>query len=311
LGYHGRAVLTDVNLTINSGMRLGLLGSNGAGKSTLVKTLAGELPLVTGQLNLGKYTRVGYFAQHQLEYLDSEASPVQHLEKLSPTTSQQLIRNFLGGFNFIGDQAKQACGHFSGGEKARLALAILVWQRPNVLLLDEPTNHLDLRMRQALSLALQQYTGALVLVSHDRALLEQSCDEYLLVAQQQVQSFAGDMTDYSQQLRQKPAGTGQSATKQPAKSNRQQRQASAQQRQRLQKLKHTIKQLEQQLAQQQQDLAQIEQTLANPELYSQSASSADKDKLKLLLAEQRQLSQAVNTSEEKWLDLVNQLEQLE
>jgi ATP-binding cassette subfamily F protein 3 len=166
-------------------------------------------------------------------------------------------------------------------------------------------------MRQALSLALQQYTGALVLVSHDRALLEQSCDEYLLVAQQQVQSFAGDMTDYSQQLRQKPAGTGQSATKQPAKSNRQQRQASAQQRQRLQKLKHTIKQLEQQLAQQQQDLAQIEQTLANPELYSQSASSADKDKLKLLLAEQRQLSQAVNTSEEKWLDLVNQLEQLE
>lgn len=209
LGHAGNEVLARVNLELLPGSRIGLLGPNGAGKSTLIKSLMGALPLLAGERVAGEHLRLGYFAQHQIESLDMEASPLLLVQRLSPQVAEQSIRDFLGGFGFVGDDALVPCGPFSGGEKARLALALLAWQRPNVLLLDEPTNHLDLDMREALTLALQDFAGAVVLVSHDRHLLSSTVDDFYLVADGRVQLFDGDLDDYAVWLKQRALAQAQ------------------------------------------------------------------------------------------------------
>jgi len=203
VGYGERAVLSDLRLQLRPGERVGLLGRNGAGKSTLVKLLANQLKLSAGTRREGKGLVTGYFAQHQLETLRPEESPLQHLLRLDPQAREQELRDYLGGFDFRGDgvggtstPATAPCGPFSGGEKTRLALALLIWSRPNLLLLDEPTNHLDLEMRHALTLALQDFDGAMVLVSHDRALLRATCDRFVLVDGGVAREFDGDLDDY-------------------------------------------------------------------------------------------------------------------
>jgi len=203
LGYGERTLLRIPRLDVASGDRVGLLGPNGAGKSTLVRALAGELAPQTGLIQTAPNLRIGYFAQHQLEQLDPAASALLHLQRLAPRVPEQTLRDFLGGFDFRGDAATRPVAPLSGGEKARLVLALLVWQAPNLLLLDEPTNHLDLQMRQALTLALQDYTGAVIVVSHDRHLLNSTVERYVLVAEGEVRSFDGDLDDYRQWLAQR------------------------------------------------------------------------------------------------------------
>jgi ATP-binding cassette subfamily F protein 3 len=217
VGYGELAILRQIRLQIRPGLRLGLLGPNGAGKSTLIKLLAGELSPLAGECFWGEGLQIGYFAQHQLDQLRADESPLQHLQRVDKQASEQALRNFLGGFGFVGEMALSPVAPFSGGEKARLALALLVWQRPNLLLLDEPTNHLDLAMRDALTLALQEYEGALVVVSHDRHLLRLTTDQLLLVAHGRVIDFEGDLKDYGQWLlehraEQRQSGENESAT---------------------------------------------------------------------------------------------------
>jgi ATP-binding cassette subfamily F protein 3 len=191
-----KVIVRGINFSLQSGQRYGLLGINGAGKSTLIKTIAGELPPLAGSANFNKGLVIGYFAQHQVEMLRDDESPLWHLARIAPRTREQELRGFLGGFNFPGEMALNSIAHFSGGEKARLALAMIVWQRPNLLLLDEPTNHLDLETREALTVALAQFEGTLVLVSHDRHLLRATTDQFLIVADGRLQPFDGDMDDY-------------------------------------------------------------------------------------------------------------------
>ena len=191
-----KTVLSGIKFSLQSGQRYGLLGINGAGKSTLIKTIAGELAPLSGTANFNKGLAIGYFAQHQVEMLRNDESPLWNLAKIAPRVREQELRGFLGGFNFPGEMALNPITHFSGGEKARLALAMIVWQRPNLLLLDEPTNHLDLETREALTVALAQFEGTLVLVSHDRHLLRATTDEFLIVSEGQLQPFDGDMDDY-------------------------------------------------------------------------------------------------------------------
>jgi ATP-binding cassette subfamily F protein 3 len=200
IGYADTPILNKVAFTIRPGERVGLLGKNGAGKSTLIKALAAELQPLSGKRVEGKDLSIGYFAQHQLEQLRPNESPLQHMLRLDPTTREQEHLNYLGGFDFRGDMARAPCTNFSGGEKSRLALALLIWTRPNLLLLDEPTNHLDLEMRHALTLALQDYDGGVILVSHDRALLRASCDRFVLVAEGKAEVFDGDLDDYKDWL---------------------------------------------------------------------------------------------------------------
>src|SRR6185369_15117370 len=191
-----KTVLSGINFSLQSEQRYGLLGINGAGKSTLIKTIAGELQPTKGTALFNKGLVIGYFAQHQVEMLRDDQSPAWHLQKIAPQIREQEVRNFLGGFNFPGEMATSSIAHFSGGEKARLALALIVWQRPNLLLLDEPTNHLDLETREALTVALAQFEGTLVLVSHDRHLLRATTDQFLIVADGRLQPFDGDLEDY-------------------------------------------------------------------------------------------------------------------
>ncbi len=201
IGYEHHCILKRVSLSLTSEQRIGLIGPNGAGKSTLIQCLAEEFPPLSGEYFKNPALRVGYFAQHQLDSLDLQASPLLHIQRLSPQASEKEIRNYLGGFAFVGDQALSRIEHFSGGEKSRLALALLIWQKPNLLLLDEPTNHLDLEMRHALVVALQNYHGALIVVSHDRHLLRACTDSFLLVAHQKVEEFNDDLEAYEQMLK--------------------------------------------------------------------------------------------------------------
>lgn len=220
IGYADKPILNKVAFTIRPGERVGLLGKNGAGKSTLIKALAAELKPLSGKRVEGKDLNIGYFAQHQLEQLRTNESPLQHMLRLDPTTREQEHLNYLGGFDFRGDMARAPCATFSGGEKSRLALALLIWTRPNLLLLDEPTNHLDLEMRHALTLALQDYVGGVILVSHDRALLRASCDRFVLVAEGKAEVFDGDLDDYKDWLAaQKAQEVTANIAEKPAKKN--------------------------------------------------------------------------------------------
>jgi ATP-binding cassette subfamily F protein 3 len=304
-----RTQLDNVSFSIHPGTRLGLLGANGAGKSTLLKSLAGALPLLGGTRTEGEHLRIGYFTQHQLESLDLDASPALHLQRLAPTAREQEIRDFIGGFNFRGDRALTPIRHCSGGEKARLALALIVWQRPNLLLLDEPTNHLDLEMCHALTVALQAFEGALVVVSHDRHLLRNTVDELLLVHDGVVQPFDGDLDDYARWLLAQ-ARAEKKADKAASKGKGgkgKQTVAAPDPRKRQQALKQSIQKSEKRLEEVTARLAAIEQQLSDPALFTPER----KEELQPLLRQQGELQQQAATLEEEWLALQGELELLE
>lgn len=315
-GSNGPVVQLDkVNLTLLPGSRIGLLGPNGAGKSTLIKSLTGELDLLSGERVAGEHLAIGYFAQHQLEKLDVTATPFMHVQRLSPTASDQDIRNFLGGFGFHGDDAFGEVSCFSGGEKARLALALIAWEKPNLLLLDEPTNHLDLEMREALTEALAAFEGTVILVSHDRHLLRASVDEFWRVADHRVTPFDGDLDDYRQWLKERldaerrearqakqdsPAGDGDSRDTRKAS-----RQAAARLRETLRPLKKARDQAENVMEKEQAALERIEACLADAELYTDPARKAE---LNDILARQAELSARLHAAEQAWLDAEERLE---
>jgi ATP-binding cassette subfamily F protein 3 len=215
-----KTIVSNIKFSLQIGQRIGLLGVNGAGKSTLIKTIAGEIAPLTGDATMGKGLSIGYFAQHQVEMLRHDESPLWHLAKIAPTTREQELRNFLGGFNFPGTMVTSSIAPFSGGEKARLALALIVWQRPNLLLLDEPTNHLDLETREALTMALAQFEGTLVVVSHDRHLLRATTDQFIIVADGRLQPFDGDLDDYKDWLFQTKLGKGTNVLPAAGKENK-------------------------------------------------------------------------------------------
>lgn len=308
LGYDDNSIIFDLNLSIHPGSRIGLLGANGAGKSTLIKSLGGRLALQGGERTEGEHLQLGYFSQHQMEALDLQASAALHLQRLSPKASEQSIRNFLGGFNFKGDMALGSIENFSGGEKARLALAIVVWQKPNLLLLDEPTNHLDLEMCHALTVALQGFNGAVILVSHDRHLLRNTVDQLLLVHDGQAENYEGDLQDYSRWLLKRDNKTAASPDRENAAGNdkKQQRQQAADARKQLQPLKKSISKIEKQIDKNNQQLAELEFELSDNELYS----NENKSRLQQLLQQQGQLKQRTEELEEQWLSLNDELEAL-
>ncbi len=314
VGYGDTPLLSGVRLTINKGDAIGLLGPNGAGKSTLIKLLAGELSLFSGELHPAKELRLGYFAQHQLEQLHPQESPLLHIQQVAKAMGtpigEQDARDYLGSFGFNGDRVNESVGIFSGGEKARLVLAMLVYQRPNLLLLDEPTNHLDLEMRTALSMAIQDYVGAVVIVSHDRHMLRSVCDRLILVANGQAEPFDGDLEDYGRWLQQQrneqkaQAAPIKESSENSAQNRKQKRQQDAERRKRLQPLTNTLKKLEQQLEKLNGKLATVETQLADPDIYQES----NKDKLKEYLATQAELKSQCETCEMEWMEACEALE---
>lgn len=315
-------ILNHLTFSIQTGQRIGLLGANGQGKSTLVKTLADTLASLSGAIRRGKGLQIGYFAQHQLETLDDHASPLLHLARLAPDVREQELRDFLGSFNFRGDMATAPIAPFSGGEKARLALALIVWQRPNLLLLDEPTNHMDLDTREALTMALAQFDGTLILVSHDRHLLRATTDQFLLVGQGTVAPFDGDLDDYHDWLLKQaaakraaastPAAAATAGTNgaAPAANRRDQKREAAEQRQRLATLRKPLQKnvdtIEKRMAPLQQEKAALQAFLADGTAY------ADASKLRLVesLRRQAEVNAELDQLEERWLVLQEQLEQI-
>jgi ATP-binding cassette subfamily F protein 3 len=320
------AIVHNVNASVLPGQRIGILGANGQGKSTLVKTLAGVQPALAGQITEGKGLAIGYFAQQELDVLRPDEGPLAHMIRLakqvSPQAREQELRDFIGRFNFSGDMATQAVGTMSGGEKARLVLALLVWQRPNLLLLDEPTNHLDLTTREALSMALNEFEGTVMLVSHDRALLREVCDEFWLVAGGALRPFDGDLDDYQRWLQEQAREQARAATEArqatptattsgnaapPDGANRKdERKAQAQARQRLAEqtkpLKTEMGKLEIRLA-----AAQAESASLTESLSSSSLGGAERAEHGRKL---KQLSEEIETLETRWLEITDQIEQI-
>lgn len=310
LGYGGEPVLHGIDLSLESGARYGLLGVNGSGKSTFIKTLAGELNVLSGRIVRSDKLNIGYFAQHQLDTLRPDQSPLWHIQKLSPDVREQEIRNFLGSFNFIGDAALQKTEPFSGGEKARLALAMIVWQKPNLLLLDEPTNHLDLDMRHALTLALQSFQGALIVVSHDRSLLEATTDSFLLIEQGRLKTFDGDLEDYRRyRLAQENAAAAPAAFSQ-SQNRKDTKRVEAQIRQEKARLG---KPLQQKISQAEKEIAALSeiQTACEAFLAQEDAySDANKTKLQQTLAQLAETKVKLEKQEENWLAWQEELEQI-
>ncbi|MDP0031406.1 ABC transporter ATP-binding protein [Glaesserella parasuis] len=314
-GYGERTVLQSVKLNLVPGSRIGLLGRNGAGKSTLIKLLAGEIQTQSGHTQLAKGVQLGYFAQHQLDTLRADESALWHLARLAPEKTEQELRNYLGGFAFHSDKVKQAVSSFSGGEKARLVLALIVWQRPNLLLLDEPTNHLDLDMRQALTEALTQYEGSLVIVSHDRHLLRSTVNEFYLVHDGKVEEFNGDLEDYQKWLNElnaqlecaKKADNSTACNNENSAVNRkEQKRQEAELRQQAAPLRKKLTQLEKELEKLTASLTTLEETLASPEIYD----AENKAKLTDILAKQVATKKQLEEVEMEWLEVQEQLEVL-
>ncbi|SMC23859.1 ATP-binding cassette, subfamily F, member 3 [Andreprevotia lacus DSM 23236] len=307
-----KPLLNDLNLSLEKQARIGLLGVNGAGKSTLIKTLCGDLALLSGQRIEGKGLKIGYFAQHQLEHLRLDESPLWHLQKLDPLTREQDHRNYLGGFDFHGDMATGPVRPFSGGEKARLALALLIWQKPNLLLLDEPTNHLDIEMRQALTRALTDFDGAIILVSHDRHLLRATVDDFWLIEAGRVRPFDGDLDDYSRysQERRAEANTALRASDGSADRKAQKRE-EAEARQRLASARKPIEQklakVEKALTPKQTEHGELTGKLQDAALYD----AERKSELQQVLQREAELKAQIETLELEWLELSEQLEQLQ
>jgi ATP-binding cassette subfamily F protein 3 len=313
LGYADTPILNDVVWTILPGERIGLLGPNGAGKSTLLKAIAGELRPLAGERLTAQGLRIGYFAQHQLEQLRSEESALWHLRQLEPATREQELRDFLGGFDFRGDRVAASVGEFSGGEKARLTLALLVRQRPNLLLLDEPTNHLDIEMREALTEALQDYEGALIVVAHDRHLLRATADELWLVAEGTLAAFAGDLDDYREWVRvrrARAAAEGAKAAGEVAPDRRAQKRATAAERQRradLRKpLQRALADIEAEMQAMESEKRELETWLASADAYNES----NKEELVAALERQGDLTWRLARVEAQWLELQGKLEEI-
>lgn len=314
LGYNaGKAILPQVKTSLVPGHRIGLLGPNGAGKSTLLKTLCEEIPMLSGERSEGEHLKLGYFAQHQLESLDVKASGALILQRMKPKASEQEIRNFLGGFGFHGDKALEVIEPFSGGEKARLALACVAWEKPNLLILDEPTNHLDIEMREALTVALQNFEGAILIVSHDRHLLKATVDEYWLVDHGRVKEFEGDLDDYHHYLQQREAQTEQSPQAEVAASSgadvkvdrKEQKRLDAERRQRLAPLRKKQQAAEKQVEKLQAQLDAIEEKMSDTDLYT----DARKDELQQLLSKQGEMKSQLEDIEMEWMELTEQLEE--
>ena len=306
LGYGSTTVLSNLSLSLAPGDRIGLLGLNGAGKSTLVRALAGDLEPQSGKITTSRGLNIGYFAQHQVEQLDLEASPLLHLQRQAPESSEQRLRDYLGGFDFQGDMATGPVAPLSGGEKARLVLALLVWRAPNLLLLDEPTNHLDLDMRHALTVALQSFEGAVITVSHDRHLLKNTVDDFWLVANGSVTRFSGDLDDYRRWLAEQSTPDRQEPS-QSASSNgsrRQQRRDQAARRAQIKPLQNRVDRLTRQVDQASTELADIENQLADPDLYD----SKNNERLQSLLKRQEDVRQARDQLESEWLAAEQALE---
>ncbi|WP_258087178.1 ABC transporter ATP-binding protein [Xenorhabdus bovienii] len=322
-GYGEKTVLDSIKLNLVPGSRIGLLGRNGAGKSTLIKLLAGGLAPQRGEIALAKGIKLGYFAQHQLEYLRADESPLQHLVRIAPQETEQQLRDYLGGFSFKGNQVTDPSGRFSGGEKARLVLALIVWQRPNLLLLDEPTNHLDLDMRQALTEALIDFDGALVVVSHDRHLLRSTTDELYLVHDGKVEPFTGDLEDYQQWLTEQqrqqtrenqekekaassPDASMNGAQNYSAQERKDQKRREAEFRNQTQPLRKQLTALEKQMEKLGTALAEWEEKLSDNTIYENDR----KTELTECLQQQTQTKSKLEDAEMEWLDIQEQLEQM-
>ncbi len=312
-----KTVLRDVRLMVRGGARIGVLGVNGAGKSTLIKTLAEELPALAGERRASKGLVIGYFAQHQLDMLDPDATPLQHLARLAPETREQELRNYLGGFGFSGDTVNSKIAPMSGGEKARLALSLIVWRKPNLLLLDEPSNHLDVDTREALATALAEFAGSVLLVSHDRHLLRTTVDDFWIVADGKVTEFDGDLEDYRDWLAARNADARSEARLEqlasadaPAVDRKAQRRQEAEQRQRLSTLRRPLetrlKNVEADMEKTGARLAALDALIADPGLYSEERRA---ERLKAL-EEHGELSKRHAQLEEQWLSLQEELEAL-
>jgi len=316
-GYAGVPIVRDINRSVLAGQRIGILGANGQGKSTLVKTIAKDIPLISGEVTEGKGLSIGYFAQQELDVLQLDDGPLMHMVRLArdvgPPGREQELRDFLGSFRFVGDMVTQAVGTLSGGEKARLVLAMLVWQRPNLLLMDEPTNHLDLTTREALSMALNEFEGTVMLVSHDRALLREVCDEFWLVSGGEVKPFDGDLDDYQKWLLEtskemakaaKEAGSAKVKAQKPVV--KEDRKAGAQQRQ---KLAEQAKPLKAELSAVERRMALLVQEKANLE-----AGSARADVTPAQRVEQgkrlKQIETDTSAAEARWLELTEAIDAL-
>ena len=311
LGYGNRTVLHNIDLSVESGARYGLLGVNGSGKSTLIKAISGSLQPLSGQIVRAEKLKIGYFAQHQLETLRADQSPIWHIQQLSPDVREQEIRNFLGSFAFIGDMAMQPIAPFSGGEKARLALAMIVWQKPNLLLLDEPTNHLDLDMRHALTLALQSFQGALIVVSHDRSLLESTTDALIYLNHGELRHFDGDLSNYRQwRLTQEQTSIDQPQNSSDSIKRKEQKRIEAQQRQERAKLTKplmkNIEKAERDMETWQQQQQEGEAFLASEEAYLDE----NRTKLQQTITQLAELKVKLTQTEEKWLEWQQQLEDI-
>ena len=310
-GYGDTVLLSGVGISIAPGDRIGLLGANGAGKSTLIKLLAGEISKQSGEVVCAKDLDIGYFAQHQLEQLHCDETPFLHMQKLAPQETEQVLCNYLGGFGFVGDRVHEQVEIFSGGEKARLVLAMLAWQRPNLLLLDEPTNHFDIEMRHALSMALQDYEGAMVIVSHDRHMLRSVCNDFMLVADGKVMEFDGDLDDYRTWLNDRrninDTENSQDNNNSSSQSKKLKRQQEAEKRKQLQPLMKKVKALEEGMDKFNKELKAIEAALTDSEIYQEQS----KTKLKELLAKQANIKGQRDEAEEAWFMVSEELHDAE
>ena len=304
IGYEGKPLLDNINFSLHPENCIGLLGPNGTGKSTLIKAMTNTGCFLSGDITSGEHLKTGYFAQHQVETLDPAASPFLHIQRISPSARDQDIRDFLGQFNFKGDKALELVKSFSGGERARVALAIIAWQKPNLLLLDEPTNHLDIEMRYALTVALQDFCGAVVLVSHDRSLMESVVSEFWVISDNTVRCFDGDLADYAKWCKSKNLP---SENKNTPSGQKQARQNETKKRKMLQKHHKTIQQLEKEMGTIQEAQDETEKTLASSDLYTDD----NDDKINMLTQQQKTLANQMETLESKWLKVNELIEHLQ
>jgi ATP-binding cassette, subfamily F, member 3 len=303
LGYGSTPVLSDVEWSVHPGDAIGLLGPNGAGKSTLLKSIVGDLPLLAGKLHRAQGLRIGYFAQHQVDQLRLDETPMWHMAKLAPGEREQLFRDYLGGFDFRGNQVTQKIASFSGGEKARMALALIVWQRPNLLLLDEPTNHLDIDMREALAQALTDFEGALIVVAHDRALLSAATDQWMLVADGKLSPFEGDLDDYKEWAKQyhRSRDGRRDARDDGAQNRKQERRLEAAQRQREAEVRKPFEKklaaVETELKSLETEALELEKWLATSEAYEE----AQREQLQVATRRRGEVAARIAQLEEDWL----------
>jgi ATP-binding cassette subfamily F protein 3 len=308
LGYGDAAVLADVDWNVLSDARIGLLGPNGAGKSTLLKAIAGRLAPHRGERLVAQNLRVGYFAQHQVEALRDDESPLAHLQRIEPATREQVLRDFLGGFDFRGDRATSAVAQLSGGEKARLTLALIVRDRPNLLLLDEPTNHLDIDMREALTEALQDFDGALIVVAHDRHLIRATTDELWIVNDGKVLPFDGDLDDYRDWVLALSRGTRDDGREPPATDRKTKKRAEADARQQRANVRRPLLARQATLEGEMEALGTekktVEAWLASADAYAEDA----RDTLRTALARQGELTWRLARLEAEWLEVAEALE---